>query len=999
MTKWTQTTPPIKAQISDSFTSIDAIVTGDCAARFQKEARKSLTQNTAGAILTLTEFEIVIGYLNPSSPDISLCIKDFGINGCEGTGTLGRPISITKRPETTEVVKEYVQAKRENEYNQSTENERSSISQECFASQVIINPPMQHTVAQTPNSTMLSKLNLKNSLPFLNSKDPMPSRKELSPHLNAPGHQSASLPLSSDPFVNNGAGTDQRVNTSQGLSREKRNSLPIYQHHWGTPINFGNNVQQPTEETANIPPKDENTRPGDHTSIQENTLRPIERRNDPWRGMKRIRRRDVVIPKEQEELIEVPDSWIPPETGKRFPRAHVPIMLLKHWNELQFQMRQSRDGQQERQVDLPDQIMSQTQSQITSSTPDDPLSEADWSVTPTQRTLVPPDSSPPWESCATQRPVPERTVENNREKNNESSRESLSERDHASNDENPISDVDPYSQRELYDNSESEMDTMVPRGRDSVSRSPDMSADEEASSPRRRALDSGGDFLNWMERSPFVPSQGYDGHERDRTPENHDNPSHSAGNKLASDDLIPATMESYESVKVPRSAAAQQSANAPTELRPPNRGDHTQNTNSQYVEETRLSVVAPDGAETASSKCSSSVSTYSFSGDRGKKRRQSQLLSSTDGSSPPKRPSKRVLASIDIPSRSETNNTNHPPLPLKETKAIYDKFKQAYPSHEGDLDMFRISCQKLQSLRGQGQLQRSVLWDDFFCREAFEYRDYVSKCREAQVQAEPYESYFTKNVKKPQFKKRSLTSKNINSIISEINTGLETASVHSGRNEAEAVPSPAKEQQMANDGENAPQVSITCEATLIPESPPREQQKLQSIPETPAAESASEYEYHETASVELGDDRAGYMSDLHLDYDDDDDAVDNDDTLMADDEGDVTHDEHGYEDLYSSDPRPFYPPPDPTTASQTSPHHNHSKEPRQWFHDPNTKFKMFARSYTNLKSERGYYSNGQKKEPVPRDSQGVIIPEPLHPQSQLDGERVSGTMNSMGWGF
>ena len=51
--------------------------------------------------------------------------------------------------------------------------------------------------------------------------------------------------------------------------------------------------------------------------------------DDPWRGMSRIRRKDVTIPASQQILLDCEDCWLPPGPGKRGPVANMPVPIIE----------------------------------------------------------------------------------------------------------------------------------------------------------------------------------------------------------------------------------------------------------------------------------------------------------------------------------------------------------------------------------------------------------------------------------------------------------------------------------------------------------------------------------------------------------------------------------------------------------------------------------------------------------------------------------------------
>lgn len=57
-------------------------------------------------------------------------------------------------------------------------------------------------------------------------------------------------------------------------------------------------------------------------------------RQDPWEGLKRLRSRDVKVPRGQHKLLEDHRQWMPALPGKSDPRGHVPPDLLAEWNRI-----------------------------------------------------------------------------------------------------------------------------------------------------------------------------------------------------------------------------------------------------------------------------------------------------------------------------------------------------------------------------------------------------------------------------------------------------------------------------------------------------------------------------------------------------------------------------------------------------------------------------------------------------------------------------------------
>ncbi|PYI28641.1 hypothetical protein BP00DRAFT_256373 [Aspergillus indologenus CBS 114.80] len=68
-----------------------------------------------------------------------------------------------------------------------------------------------------------------------------------------------------------------------------------------------------------------------------NEKQPLEKPGlcleDPWKDLPRIEERDIRIPKDQQDLLELHKRrWIPPLPGESKPQGHVPPRLLAQWN-------------------------------------------------------------------------------------------------------------------------------------------------------------------------------------------------------------------------------------------------------------------------------------------------------------------------------------------------------------------------------------------------------------------------------------------------------------------------------------------------------------------------------------------------------------------------------------------------------------------------------------------------------------------------------------------
>ncbi|KAL2013245.1 hypothetical protein VTN00DRAFT_770 [Thermoascus crustaceus] len=110
------------------------------------------------------------------------------------------------------------------------------------------------------------------------------------------------------------------------------------------------------------------------------------------------------------------------------------------------------------------------------------------------------------------------------------------------------------------------------------------------------------------------------------------------------------------------------------------------------------------------------------------------------------------FSTIGIRQQIYVNNTD----PLSKAQAIYNDFRYNYPCYQGDFTHFTKMCAKLQALRAKGQMQHSILWDDFVIRHLLDYPHYLRQCVAEVEEPQQYEDYFCFSFLKPSYKKRTL---------------------------------------------------------------------------------------------------------------------------------------------------------------------------------------------------------------------------------------------------
>lgn len=96
MLQWTNSNPPFRAILSDTYYTIPVIFSDDTT-NFQQRHLREVLQERLGSFITVEDLEVVISYDRPSKPELWLYILSFEYSGQEGT-----PVwqNSRRRPET-----------------------------------------------------------------------------------------------------------------------------------------------------------------------------------------------------------------------------------------------------------------------------------------------------------------------------------------------------------------------------------------------------------------------------------------------------------------------------------------------------------------------------------------------------------------------------------------------------------------------------------------------------------------------------------------------------------------------------------------------------------------------------------------------------------------------------------------------------------------------------------------------------------------------------------
>ncbi|KAL1957602.1 hypothetical protein VTO42DRAFT_5713 [Malbranchea cinnamomea] len=720
--KWSNSESTVEGTLSDSHTTIDCSFSRESVRRYEAEFHKKIRQDTKGAILKLLQFEIVVSHLT----DVTLYIVDFELQGCEGTGVFGNPQKIRRSRIIFELARRLCEAhKKQSVANGEDDDddgaddsddisEMSSVQSQPLADagdaqstrrncpqpasqevcltqlpsdQVMVPPNSVPELTVNPESRSNAKELLKNLTVATRATDTnsLPNGSNLHPEK---GHISSNSGKTPIPRRRNTTPTNKDDST-HGIAKQTKSQTPIADTHLSRTSLESQRDASILEESM---PSYRSRARVNPNKCDQNTGSMAT--NNVWTNMKRIRRRDIMIPKDQEELIESPDSWFPPEPGKQLPQAHVPVDLLRQWNDMATRRVNSKASSPDRLVQ-PDEQELESHKISSSSSSEWHVGEDEWGPSPSQKsTIVPPDSSPitPLHGARPDLTAKRQTVSKpTRAVDDEDNTGIATQNTHS------IADLPNIA---LDDDFDSEMETAVPIGLGTV-------ASQENSTP-----------ANGSSHAAPLQSSSEETHSSESR--------NSLGLKLAE-------------IEVPRSDPE---------------------------------VAGTSDAAEESHPASSAATTKKRKREEPGSERFEKLQKI---SSPTSTPAKDMNF-VDLPAWVEGRISIGPEsrlayfageTTLSPGQRVYESFKQAYPEYEGDIVTFKKACRLLQSLSTQGELRRTLLWDDFILRETEEYQSYMLECFHHQRTPVSYKTYFLDNVTSARFKKRNLSAKRVAMVVED----------------------------------------------------------------------------------------------------------------------------------------------------------------------------------------------------------------------------------------
>lgn len=260
---------------------------------------------------------------------------------------------------------------------------------------------------------------------------------------------------------------------------------------------------------------------------------------------------------------------------------------------------------------------------------------------------------------------------------------------------------------------------------------------------------------------------------------------------------------------------------------------------------------------------------------------------------------------------------------------IYDAYTAAYPEYAGDVVQFRKACKQIKMLCTKGKAPHPSLWDDFIFRRHHDYRGYLLKVSEGCEDALPYLEYYTQHVEKPSRMELVVKPSHILSLEPDSAIGSSVTS----------PPSAAPIQmEAAMDLERSVAVSSSA-SNILPKqntmspAPPRSRHRTSRHEETvPASQPAEELELTQESSVKKWVELQSIEKPLGAESPELGSPV----IPAANEVVPEVELEHVTERVASLPPR----------------HQPAEAREKAWYHDPNTPFKNFARSFAALPSEK-----------------------------------------------
>ncbi|KAL8773224.1 MAG: hypothetical protein Q9209_001901 [Squamulea sp. 1 TL-2023] len=363
--KWEKYNETFVAYVSDSVVRLKATFRSTAAEQHKKKTGKRITEETVGNIIQLEDAEIVATHIGPRTSKITLLIKRFRLIGSDTSGQIGDPRPFDATQEFDELLHK-LSTFRKAEAGVSGANS----SQES---------PDKHSLPR----------------PRLGTFTPL--------NFNGYGSQQlfSQVPLRHDPSNAVAEKTKHQdsggLRLPAGLNNQSERLVDLLKTTKAPKVKESSTSEH-ADPVAHNQPRQEEAKaeaPIELLRLEDTILKKAK--------FKKIRSRDLRIPKNQQDLLESEDSWLPAKPGHREPVAHVPPAVLEEWIRsaeaeiIKGQTGKPRDDAADALQDAADRPTEDEQEETSETQPDIPISSQDWPASPPARAPWsghPPDSSP-----------------------------------------------------------------------------------------------------------------------------------------------------------------------------------------------------------------------------------------------------------------------------------------------------------------------------------------------------------------------------------------------------------------------------------------------------------------------------------------------------------------------------------------------------------------------------------------------------------------------------
>ena len=386
---------PYECTIADRSTRINATFAKRSTDLYEQKTKQRFTQDRPGCLIGLNSFEIVATHLGPRDQQLTLLVKDFTVLGAEGSSRIGQvPRAIETVDKEQGNLLKRLKDLRQDEGVQARSNYTS------YANSTTTRSPSPNSSNSHDGSGSPARQDFATQATWS-----VPNGGWRNPAISSPERlrQNAS---STKPSETLGLQKERTVEGSHTLHSEEE-LLKIIGDRKVKTIQSGE--QSPNNPEASIKASSltikktsgelQNSKManGESTQHPPPVENPASKRQSGSHAkrLQRIGMREVKIPKDQEQVLNRDDAWIPPQPGQRRPFANIPISLLQQFNS-EADRQSASDDEAAKEPDShghhADNDIESTKSSIASSSEDSDDAPLEWASSP-DRNQLPPDSS------------------------------------------------------------------------------------------------------------------------------------------------------------------------------------------------------------------------------------------------------------------------------------------------------------------------------------------------------------------------------------------------------------------------------------------------------------------------------------------------------------------------------------------------------------------------------------------------------------------------------